>query len=48
MELPLKHARDVYDLWGKWKLGLGMLNYFGLAEEYGDGTFRPAFARFGL
>jgi len=34
--LPAASGFYVYDLSDKWKVGLGMLNYFGLAENYDD------------
>jgi long-chain fatty acid transport protein len=34
--LPAASGFYVYDLSDKWKLGLGALNYFGLAEKYDD------------
>jgi long-chain fatty acid transport protein len=34
--LPAASGFYVYDLSDKWKIGLGMLNYFGLAEKYND------------
>ena len=34
--LPAASGFYVYDLSEKWKVGLGMLNYFGLAEKYDD------------
>jgi len=34
--LPAASGFYVYDLSDKWKIGLGLLNYFGLAEKYDD------------
>ena len=34
--LPAASGFFVYDLSDKWKVGLGLLNYFGLAEKYND------------
>jgi long-chain fatty acid transport protein len=34
--LPAASGFYVYDLSEKWKVGLGILNYFGLAEKYDD------------
>jgi long-chain fatty acid transport protein len=34
--LPAASGFFVYDLSDKWRVGLGMLNYFGLAEKYED------------
>ena len=34
--LPAASGFYVYDLSDKWKVGLGMFNYFGLAEKYDD------------
>ena len=34
--LPAASGFFVYNLSDKWKVGLGMLNYFGLAEKYDD------------
>lgn len=34
--LPAASGFFVYDLADRWKVGLGMLNYFGLAEKYDD------------
>ncbi len=34
--LPAASGFFVYDLSDRWKVGLGMLNYFGLAEKYDD------------
>ena len=34
--LPAASGFFVYDLSDKWKVGLGMFNYFGLAEKYDD------------
>jgi long-chain fatty acid transport protein len=45
--LPGASGFFVYDLGEKWKLGLGMFNYFGLAEKYEDNWVGRYYVRSG-